>query len=203
MTIFLHEQDLPDTLAFGASVAIDTETMGLNPHRDRLCLVQLSFGDGDAHLVRIQAGQTQAPNLKRLCEDASILKIFHFARFDVAVLKHALNISCAPVTCTKIASKLCRTFSDKHGLKELCRDLLGLELNKGQQTSDWGSDHLSEEQKAYAASDVLHLHLLKEKLDVMVEREQRTHLLKACCDFLPARAELDLQGWPEIDIFEH
>lgn len=203
MTIKLHKGDLPANLSFGSAVAIDTETMGLKPGRDRLCLVQLSAGDGHAHLVQIEAGQTKAPNLVKLLGDKKVLKIFHFARFDIAVLKAYLNVDCTPVYCTKTASKLCRTFTDRHGLKDLCKDMLGVEISKQQQSSDWGADTLGEEQKNYAASDVLYLHELKEKLDVMLKREGRDHLLKACCEFLPARAQLDLEGWADVDIFVH
>ena len=203
MAITLHKGDLPKGLSFGASVAIDTETMGLNPARDRLCLVQLSAGDGNAHLVQLAAGDYAAPNLKTLLTDPKVLKIFHFARFDIAAIKAYLGIDCAPVYCTKIASRLTRTFTDKHSLKELCRELLGLEMSKQQQTSDWGAKDLSEEQLAYAASDVLHLHKLKEKLDAMLAREDRTHLAQAAYSFLPTRAQLDLDGWADVDIFAH
>ena len=203
MAITLHRGDLPPGLRFGDSVAIDSETMGLNPHRDRLCLVQLSAGDGDCHLVQFAAGEYAAPNLKALLADASVLKIFHFARFDLAVLRHHLGVECGPVYCTKIASKLVRTFTDRHGLKDICRDLLGVEISKQQQSSDWGAAELSPEQLAYAASDVLHLHALKRRLDTMLAREGRTELAAACFRFLPARAELDLIGWPEIDVFSH
>ncbi len=199
----LHRGDLPAGLRFGDSVAIDSETMGLNPHRDRLCLVQLSAGDGDCHLVQFAAGEYAAPNLKALLADASVLKIFHFGRFDLAVLRHYLGVDCGPVYCTKIASKLVRTFTDRHGLKDICRDLLGVEISKQQQSSDWGAPELTPEQLAYAASDVLHLHALKRRLDTMLAREGRTELAAACFRFLPARAELDLIGWPEIDVFSH
>ena len=204
MAQHLHRGDLPPGLTFGDSVAIDTETMGLNPHRDRLCLVQLSRGDGDCHLVQLLPGEPiDAPNLAVLLADEAVLKIFHFARFDVAVLEHALGIRCAPVYCTKIASRLSRTFTDRHGLKDLCRDLLGVEISKQQQSSDWGADQLSSNQLDYAANDVLHLHPLKEKLDEMLAREGRTELAEACFAFLPYRARLDLEGWPEVDIFAH
>ncbi|HOO50389.1 MAG TPA: ribonuclease H-like domain-containing protein [Alphaproteobacteria bacterium] len=204
MTIYLHKNDLPDDLAFGNSVAIDTETMGLNLARDRLCLVQLSFGDGNAHLVQFSVGSDYAaPNLRRLLSDPKILKIFHFGRFDIASIKAYMGVDCSPVYCTKIASRLVRTFTDRHSLKELCRELLSVELSKQQQSSDWGADTLSEEQKIYAANDVLYLHKLKEHLDPILEREGRMSLAQACFDFLPARAELDLAGWPEIDIFAH
>ncbi len=203
MTIKLHRGDLPADVSFGPSVAIDTETMGLNPHRDRLCLVQLSAGDGNAHLVQIPKGPAKAPNLARLVADPKVLKLFHFGRFDIAMLEHALGVRCEPVYCTKIAAKLIRTFTDRHGLKDLCKDLLGVELSKQQQTSDWGAEALSEEQMAYAASDVLHLHALKTKLDALLEREGRTELAQAAFCFLPTRARLDLAGWPEVDIFAH
>lgn len=203
MAIKLYKGDLPANVTFGDSVAIDTETMGLRPGRDRLCLIQLSGGDGNAHLVQISAEGKKAPNLQKLLTDKKVLKIFHFARFDIAVLRAYLGVDCAPVYCTKVASKLCRTFTDKHGLKDLCKDMLGVEISKQQQSSDWGADVLSEEQKNYAASDVLYLHQLKEKLDEMLKREGREHLVKACCDFLPARAQLDLEGWADVDIFAH
>lgn len=204
MTIFLYQNDLPADLPFGTSVAIDTETMGLNLVRDRLCLVQLSFGDGHAHLVQFGPDSAyDAPNLKRLLLDQGIEKIFHFGRFDLASIEAYLGVTCTPVYCTKIASKLVRTFTDKHSLKELCRDLLGVELSKQQQSSDWGSPNLTEEQKTYAASDVLYLHKLKAKLDVLLAREHRTEVARACFDFLPYRAKLDLMGWPETDIFAH
>lgn len=203
MTITLHQGDLPANLSFGASVAVDTEAMGLNNHRDRLCLVQLSAGDGSAHLVRFDRGQYNAPNLKKLLADQSVLKIFHFARFDVAILKHYLGVECTPLYCTKIASTLCRTYTDRHNLRTLCSELLGVELNKQQQSSDWGSGTLTEDQKVYAANDVLHLHRIREKLDVMLEREGRAALAKKLFDFIPVRAELDLTGWPDIDIFAH
>jgi ribonuclease D len=203
MTIELYQGDLPAGLAFGASVAIDTETLGLKPHRDRLCLVQLSSGDGSAHLVQLGAGQPEAPNLKRLLADPSILKIFHYARFDLAVLEAYLGVMPGPVYCTKIASRLVRTFTDRHGLKDLARELLGVELSKQQQSSDWGAATLTPEQLRYAASDVLYLHGIKEKLDVLLEREGRVELARACFAFLPTRARLDLQGWAEEDIFAH
>ena len=207
MNIRLHQGDLPDGLDLGASIAIDTETMGLNPHRDRLCLVQLSAGDGNSHLVRIpptpHGTLVEAPNLKRLLSDARVIKLFHFARFDIAALKHALGVMARPIYCTKTASRLVRTFTDRHGLKDLCKDLLGVELKKEQQTSDWGAPDLSQEQLRYAATDVAHLHALKAKLDEMLAREGRTALAQACFDFLPARAELDLAGWAEVDIFAH
>ncbi|PWR22156.1 ribonuclease D [Zavarzinia compransoris] len=203
MTVTLHKGDLPDGLDLGPVVAIDTETMGLNPHRDRLCLVQLSSGDGNAHLVQIGLGQGSAPNLARMLADPKVLKLFHFARFDIAALHHGLGVVTAPVYCTKIASKLIRTFTDRHGLKDLVKELTGVEISKQQQSSDWGADDLSEAQLAYAASDVLYLHALKAKLDVLLAREGRTGLAQACYDFLPSRALLDLAGWPEVDIFAH
>jgi len=203
MTIRLHRGDLPNLNAYSGSVAIDTETMGLDPHRDRLCVVQLSPGDGSADVVQIAAGQTDAPNLKRLLGDPSILKIFHFARFDIAVLFKAFGVMPAPLYCTKIASRLARTYTDKHGLKDLVRELLGTDLSKQQQSSDWGADQLSDAQIAYAASDVLHLHDLRKRLDTMLAREGRTELAAACFGFLPARARLDLTGWAAEDIFAH
>ena len=204
MTIHLHQGDLPDGLDLGRSVAVDTETMGLNPHRDRLCLVQLSAGDGTCHLVRIPpAPRTDAANLKRLLGDPAVLKLFHFARFDIAALKHALGVDTQPIYCTKTASRLVRTFTDRHGLKDLCKELLGIELKKEQQSSDWGAAELTQEQLRYAAADVLHLHALKAVLDEMLAREGRTALAQACFDFLPVRAELDLAGWAEVDIFAH
>jgi ribonuclease D len=203
MTIHHHKGDLPADITFGASVAIDTETMGLVPHRDRLCAVQLSAGDGDAHVVQIMAGQRKAPNLVRLLKDRAVTKIFHYARFDLAVLEHAFGAMPNPVYCTKIASRLTRTFTDRHGLKDITRELVGIELSKQQQSSDWGAETFTDAQLAYAASDVLHLHQLKAKLDVMLAREGRTGIAKACFDFLPTRARLDLAGWPEADIFAH
>ena len=203
MAISLHLGDLPAELSFGPIVAIDTETMGLNPHRDRLCLVQLSSGDGNAHLVQIPRGPVRAPCLAALIADPQVLKLFHFGRFDIAVLEHALGVRCEPVYCTKIAAKLTRTFTDRFGLKELCRELLGVDLSKQQQTSDWGAEKLTDEQMAYAASDVLHLHALKTKLDGLLEREGRMDLAQAAFRFLPTRARLDIAGWPEIDIFAH
>jgi ribonuclease D len=207
-TIHLHRGDLPPDLDLGTSVAIDTETMGLNPHRDRLCLVQLSAGDNTAHLVQIVPERlggrgTDCPNLKRLLADPSMVKLMHFARFDVAILQHALDIEVAPVRCTKIAAKLVRTFTDRHGLAQLCRELLGVELSKQQQTSDWGAPELSPEQLAYAASDVLHLHALWARLSALLERENRMELAEQCFRFLPARARLDLLGYTEPDIFSH
>jgi ribonuclease D len=199
----LYLGDLPADLSLGPVVAIDTETMGLVPHRDRLCLVQLSAGDGIAHLVQIPKGAAKAPRLAALVADPNVLKLFHFGRFDIAVLEHALGVRCEPVYCTKIAAKLTRTFTDKFGLKDLCKELLGVDLSKQQQTSDWGAETLSEEQLAYAASDVLHLHALKAKLDALLAREGRTELAQAAFAFLPSRARLDLAGWSDSDIFEH
>ncbi len=204
MTITIHHADLPAGLDLGPVVAIDTETMGLDPRRDRLCLVQLSAGDGHVHLVRIARGQTAAPNLVRLLEDPAVLKLFHFARFDVAALHAAFGARTAPIWCTKIASKLVRTFTDRHGLKYLLLDLLGVDISKQQQTSDWGAEVLTEAQRDYAASDVLHLHRLKAELEVRLAREGRGALAARIFDFLPVRAELDLLGWDdERDIFRH
>jgi ribonuclease D len=204
MTVSVHLNDLPPDADFGGAVAIDTETMGLNPHRDRLCVVQLSAGDGNAHLVQLGKGRYEAPNLKALLENPNVLKIFHFGRFDIAVLRHYLGAATHPVYCTKIAAKLVRTFTDRHGLKDLCRELLGVEISKQQQTSDWGQPVLTPEQLNYAASDVLHLHALKAKLDVLLEREGRVGLAQACFDFLPYRAVLDLKGWQgDTDVFNH
>ena len=203
MTITLHRGDLPADLSLGAVVAVDTETMGLNPHRDRLCLVQLSAGDGNAHLVQIPRGPVKAPRLSALIADPKVLKLFHFGRFDIAMLEHALGVRCEPVYCTKIAARLVRTFTDRWGLKDLCKELLGVDLSKQQQTSDWGAETLSEEQLAYAASDVLHLHALRAKLDALLAREGRTELAEAAFRFLPTRARLDVAGWPDVDIFEH
>jgi len=203
MTTTLHQGDLPGGLDLGPVVAIDTETMGLVPHRDRLCLVQLSAGDGDAHLVRIARGQNKAPNLARLLGDAKVLKLFHFGRFDIAVLAHAFGAVARPVWCTKIASKLGRTSTDRHGLRNLTQELIGVDISKQQQTSDWGAEDLSEAQLEYAASDVLYLHRLKAELEQRLAREGRAGLAAACFGFLPDRAMLDLAGWPEIDIFEH
>lgn len=204
MTIHLHKSDLPDGLDLGPLVAIDTETMGLDPRRDRLCVVQLSSGDGDAHLVQIAQGQAAAPNLTRMLADPQVLKLFHFGRFDIAALKAAFGVTTAPVYCTKIASKLVRTFTDRHGLKYLLQELLGVDVSKQQQTSDWGAEVLTEAQLDYAASDVLYLHRLKAELDARLAREGRTDLARACFDFLPVRAELDLLGWGDTaDIFAH
>ena len=203
MTVRLHRGDLPDLSRYTASVAIDTETMGLQLHRDRLCVVQLSAGDGTADLVQIPTQGADAPNLQRLLGDPAVLKIFHFARFDLAVLSRSLGVMPNPIYCTKIASRLVRTYTDRHGLKDLVRELAGLDLSKQQQSSDWGSAKLSEAQVAYAASDVLHLHALKEKLDTMLAREGRTELAESCFRFLPTRAQLDLGGWETEDIFAH
>ena len=203
MNIRLHRGDLPADLSLGPIVAVDTETMGLNPRRDRLCLVQLSSGDGNCELVQIPQGARHAPNLTRLMQDPAVLKIFHFARFDVTALKQGLGIACRPIYCTKIASRLVRTFTDRHGLKDLCKDLLGIELSKQQQSSDWGAPELTPEQLRYAASDVLHLHALRLKLEAMLVREGRSELAQSCFGFLPTRAELDLGGWDEPDIFAH
>jgi ribonuclease D len=203
VTVELHQGDLPERLSFGAAVAIDTETMGLNPARDRLCVAQLSAGDGNAHLVQFAMGAYDAPNLKALLADPRVLKIFHFGRFDIAMLRQHLGILAAPVYCTKIASKIARTFTDRHGLKDLCKDLLGVDLAKQQQQSDWGAQKLTPEQLQYAASDVLHLHALRERLDAMLKREQRLELALACFAFLPIRAQLDLVGYAEVPIFEH
>ncbi|MDO5621757.1 MAG: ribonuclease D [Paracoccus sp. (in: a-proteobacteria)] len=204
MTIHLYQNDLPDGLDLGSVVAIDTETMGLDPRRDRLCLVQLSGGDGEAHLVQIARGQTHAPNLVRLLTDPNVVKLFHFARFDIAALESAFGAVTAPVWCTKIASKMVRTFTDRHGLKYLLSELVGVDISKQQQTSDWGAEDLTDAQLEYAASDVLYLHKLKDVLEARLEREGRAGLAKACFDFLPARAHLDLMGWgDETDIFRH
>jgi ribonuclease D len=203
MTNTLYQTDLPDGLDLGPVVAIDCETMGLNPHRDRLCVVQLSGGDGNAHLVQIGKGQTRAPNLERLLTDASVLKLFHFGRFDIAAMYNAFGALAAPVYCTKIASKLIRTYTDRHGLKYLLNELVGVDVSKQQQTSDWGAEALSAAQLDYAASDVLYLHRLREALDARLLREGRMDMAQACFDFLPMRARLDLAGWPEIDIFAH
>jgi len=203
MTIRLHRGDLPDLKRYAGAVAIDTEAMGLDPHRDRLCVVQLSPGDGSADVVQIPRGARDAPNLKALLADPNRLKIFHFARFDIGLLFHTFGVMPAPVYCTKIASRLSRTYTDKHGLKDLTREVLGIEVSKQQQSSDWGAEELSEAQVAYAASDVLHLHALKDKLDVMLAREGRAELAAACFEFLPDRVRLDLAGWAAEDIFSH
>ena len=203
MTIRLHRGDLPDLSRYTTSVAIDTETMGLNPHRDRLCVVQMSNGDGSADVIQIPLGHTDAPNLKALLANPKITKIFHFARFDLAALYNALGVMPQPVYCTKIASRLTRTYTDRHGLKDLVREVLNIDLSKQQQSSDWGATSLSEAQLAYAASDVLHLHGLRDRLDAMLAREGRTELAHACFNFLPTRAKLDLGGWAAEDIFAH
>ncbi len=203
MTIRLHRGDLPDLARYTGSAAVDTETMGLHPHRDRLCVVQLSPGDGTADVVQILKDQADAPNLKALLANPDITKIFHFARFDLAALFNAFGVMPQPAYCTKIASRLCRTYTDRHGLKDLVREVLNIELSKQQQSSDWGSQTLSEAQLAYAASDVLHLHSLRERLDAMLAREGRTELAQACFRFLPTRARLDLDGWETEDIFAH
>ena len=203
MTIRLHRGDIPDLSRYRGAVAIDTETMGLDPHRDRLCVVQLSPGDGSADVVQIPATGREAPNLKRLLADPSVLKIFHFARFDIAALYRAFGVMATPLYCTKIASRLARTYTDKHGLKDLVREMLGVDLSKQQQLSDWGAEQLTEAQVAYAAADVLHLHALKDKLDAVLAREGRTELAAACFRFLPDRARLDLSGWAAEDIFAH
>jgi ribonuclease D len=203
MANHVHLGDLPAGLSLGPVVAIDSETMGLEPHRDRLCVVQLSAGNGDAHLVQFRKGDYAAPRLKALLQDPAVLKLFHFARFDIAAFKHWLGVTTTPVYCTKIASRLTRTYTDKHGLKDLVKEVLGVELSKQQQSSDWGAETLSEAQIDYAAADVLYLHALREKLDAMLAREGRAKLARACFDFLPARAELDLSGWAEVDILAH
>jgi ribonuclease D len=203
VSISLYRADLPDGLDLGPLVAIDSEAMGLIPNRDRLCMVQLSAGDGNAHLVQFDKGPLEAPNLKRLLTDPAVTKLFHFARFDVALIARYLSVVTAPVYCTKIASRLVRTYTDRHGLKDLCRDILGIDLSKQQQSSDWGAPELSEAQQRYAAEDVLHLHALKAALDAMLEREGRTALATACFEFVPWRAQLDLAGWSDEDIFAH
>ncbi|QFT95114.1 Ribonuclease D [Roseovarius sp. THAF9] len=203
MANHLYDSDLPDDLDLGPSVAIDCETMGLNPHRDRLCVVQLSGGDGNAHILQVKQGQTSAPNLERLLTDENVLKLFHFGRFDIAAMFNAFGALAAPVYCTKIASKLIRTYTDRHGLKYLLQELLGIDISKQQQSSDWGAPKLTEAQLEYAASDVLYLHQLRAELDARLAREGRTELAQSCFDFLPTRARLDLAGWPETDIFAH
>ena len=203
MANHLYQNDLPDGLDLGPVVAIDCETMGLNPHRDRLCVVQLSGGDGNAHLVQVAKGQTSAPNLERLLRDPDVLKLFHFGRFDIAAMCNAFGALAEPVYCTKIASKLIRTYTDRHGLKYLLQELLGVDISKQQQTSDWGAEALTEAQLEYAASDVLYLHRLRKELDKRLAREGRTDMAQGCFEFLPMRARLDLAGWPEIDIFAH
>jgi ribonuclease D len=203
MPINLHQQDLPGGLDLGPVVAVDTEAMGLDPHRDRLCLVQLATGDGECHLVQFREPDYRAPNLRRLLEDPTVEKLFHFARYDLAMIRHYVGVLCRPVYCTKVASKLARTYTDRHGLRELCQELLGIELSKQMQSSDWGAPELSEAQLAYAAGDVLHLHRLREHLDGMLAREGREALAAACFAFLPERAELDLMGWAQQDIFAY
>ncbi|ATX67839.1 ribonuclease D [Roseinatronobacter bogoriensis] len=203
MTLQLHMDDLPDGLDLGPVVAIDCESMGLNPHRDRLCVVQLSSGDGTAHLVQVAKNIAPAPNLTRLLTDPDVLKLFHFGRFDIALLLHSYGVTTAPVYCTKIASRLVRTYTDRHGLKYLLSELVGVDISKQQQSSDWGAPGLTEAQQTYAASDVLYLHRLRDVLETMLAREGRTDLAQRCFDFLPTRAELDLLGWPETDIFSH
>jgi ribonuclease D len=203
MSITLHQGDLPNGLDLGPVVAIDTEAMGLHPHRDRLCVAQLSAGDGTAHLVQFRDGDFSAPRLRALLADQQVIKLFHFGRFDIALMGHYLGTFASPVYCTKIASRLTRTYTDRHGLKDLCRDLIGVDLSKQQQTSDWGALELSQEQMAYAASDVLHLHALKAKLDELLAREGRTQIAQAAFAFLPTRARLDLLGWDDADLFAH
>ncbi len=203
MTNHLYKRDLPDGLDLGPIVAIDCETMGLNPHRDRLCVVQMSGGDGDSHIVQIQKDQTEAPNLCAMLTNPDVLKLFHFGRFDIAAMFNAFGALTAPVYCTKIASRLIRTYTDRHGLKNLTQELIGVDMSKQQQSSDWGADELSEAQLAYAASDVLYLHQLREELDKRLAREGRSEVAQACFDFLPMRAQLDLMGWPDTDIFAH
>ena len=203
MTNFVHKGDLPADVNLGDIVAVDSETMGLQTHRDALCVVQLSAGDGDAHLVQLDRATYDSPNLKALLADQNVLKIFHFARFDIAAFQHWLKVDTTPVYCTKIASRLSRTYTDRHGLKDITRELLSVDMSKQQQSSDWGSETLSEAQIQYAASDVLHLHALREKLEGMLQREGRADLAAECFRFLPTRAALDLAGWPEIDIFAH
>jgi ribonuclease D len=203
MANYLYKNDLPDDLDLGTVVAIDCETMGLNPARDRLCVVQMSSGDGDAHLVQVAKGQTEAPNLCRMLADPAVLKLFHFGRFDIAAMQNAFGTVTAPVYCTKIASRLVRTYTDRHGLKNLLQELLGVDVSKQQQSSDWGADELTKAQISYAASDVLYLHRLRDALNIMLEREDRMEIAQACFNFLPMRANLDLSGWPEIDIFAH
>ncbi len=203
MANHLYKGDLPDGLDLGPIVAIDCETMGLHPHRDRLCLVQMSGGDGHAHMVQVSQGQTSAPNLEAMLANPDVLKLFHFGRFDIAALQNAFGVQTAPVYCTKIASKLIRTYTDRHGLKYLLQELLGVDISKQQQSSDWGTENLSDAQLDYAASDVLYLHKLREELNTRLAREGRTDLAQTCFDFLPTRAALDLAGWPEIDIFAH
>lgn len=203
MANYLYQNDLPDGLDLGPVVAIDCETMGLNPHRDRLCVIQMSSGDGNAHLVQVAKGQSEAPNLCRMLENPDVLKLFHFGRFDIAAMYNAFGAVTAPVYCTKIASKLIRTYTDRHGLKNLLQELLSVDISKQQQMSDWGAKTLTDAQLDYAASDVLYLHRLREELNKRLEREGRTEMAQACFDFLPMRARLDLAGWPEVDIFSH
>lgn len=203
MAITVHKNDLPASLDFGSSVAVDSETLGLNTFRDKLCVVQLSAGDGDAHLVQLDRSSYDCPNLKAILVDPAILKIFHFARFDVAAFRHYLGVDTTPVYCTKIASKLVRTYTDRHGLKDLCREILDLDMSKQQQSSDWGAETLSQAQKEYAAADVLHLHKLQARLDEMLAREGRNGMAQRCFDFLPSRVALDLAGWQDEDIFAH
>ena len=203
MTVFVHTGDLPADVAFGPAVAVDSETLGLRLGRDPLCLVQLSDGKGDAHLVQLDRATYDAPNLKRLLTDRAVLKLFHFGRFDIAMFVLNLGVTTAPVYCTKIASKLARTYTDRHGLKDVTKELLGVDVSKAQQSSDWGADALTPEQQAYAASDVANLHAIRERLDAMLAREGRTALAQACFDFLPARALLDVAGWEDVDIFAH
>lgn len=203
MANHLHQNDLPDGLDLGPVVAIDCETMGLNPHRDRLCVIQMSGGDGEAHVVQVAKGQARAPNIAAMLENPDVLKLFHFGRFDIAALYHAFGALAAPVYCTKIASRLVRTYTDRHGLKNLTQELIGVDISKQQQMSDWGADTLSPAQVEYAASDVLYLHRLRAELDKRLAREGRSEMAQACFDFLPMRARLDLAGWPETDIFAH
>ena len=203
MTNHLYKHDLPKGLDMGPVVAIDCETMGLNPHRDRLCVVQMSGGDGNTHIVQVEQGQSEAPNLVALLENPEVLKLFHFGRFDIAAMYNAFGALAAPVYCTKIASKLVRTYTDRHGLKNLLQELLGVDISKQQQSSDWGAETLTDAQLEYAASDVLYLHRLRDELNIRLEREGRMEIAQSCYDFLPTRAQLDLAGWPEIDIFAH
>jgi len=203
MAIHLHKNDLPEGLSFSGAIAVDTETLGLKPSRDRLCLVQLSAGDGEVHIVQLDGENYDAPNLKAVLGDRSLVKIFHYARFDLAVIAQYLNVHAAPLWCTKIASKLTRTYTDRHGLKDLCRELLGVDLSKAQQSSDWGAPELSDAQLNYAASDVLHLHGLREKLETMLDREGRRPMAEACFEFVLVRAAMDLAGWDDTDIFSH
>jgi len=203
MAIHLHKNDLPEGVSFSGAIAVDTETLGLKPSRDRLCLVQLSAGDGEVHIVQLDGENYDAPNLKAVLGDRSLVKIFHYARFDLAVIAQYLNVHAAPLWCTKIASKLTRTYTDRHGLKDLCRELLGVDLSKAQQSSDWGAPELSDAQLNYAASDVLHLHALKEKLETMLDREGRRPMAEACFEFVLVRAAMDLAGWDDLDVFAH